>query len=86
VLPEGITYQVYDLVKSMEADLAKKGELRVDGGGGCQQFNDAVSTDLFGFNVIRPKMLETTALGAAYLRTSCRILGKYRRTTRAMVH
>jgi glycerol kinase len=65
---EGITYQVYDLVKSMEADFGKKGkELRVDGGAAVNNLMMQFQSDLFGFNVIRPKMLETTALGAAYL-------------------
>ncbi|MEC5165749.1 glycerol kinase [Flavobacterium sp. PL11] len=65
---EGITYQVYDLVKSMEADFGKKGkELRVDGGAAVNNLMMQFQSNLFGFNVIRPKMLETTALGAAYL-------------------
>ena len=65
---EGITYQVYDLVKSMEADFGKKGkELRVDGGAAVNDLMMQFQSNLFGFNVIRPKMLETTALGAAYL-------------------
>jgi glycerol kinase len=32
VPPEGIAYQVYDLVKAMEADFGKKGQIKVDGG------------------------------------------------------
>jgi glycerol kinase len=65
---EGITYQVYDLVKSMEADFGRKGkELRVDGGAAVNNLMMQFQSNLFEFNVIRPKMLETTALGAAYL-------------------
>lgn len=65
---EGIAYQVYDLVKAMEADFGKKGkELRVDGGAVANNLLMQFQSDLFGFNVIRPKTLETTALGAAYL-------------------
>lgn len=65
---EGIAYQVYDLVKAMEADFGKKGkELRVDGGAVSNNLLMQFQSDLFGFNVIRPKTLETTALGAAYL-------------------
>lgn len=65
---EGIAYQVYDLVKAMEADFGKKGtELRVDGGAAVNNLLMQFQSDLFGFKVIRPKMLETTALGAAYL-------------------
>lgn len=65
---EGIAYQVFDLTKSMEADLGKPGtELRVDGGAVVNNLMLQFQSDLFGFKVIRPKTLETTALGAAYL-------------------
>ena len=65
---EGIAYQVYDLVKAMEADFEKKGtELRVDGGAVANNLLMQFQSDLFNFKVIRPKTLETTALGAAYL-------------------
>lgn len=65
---EGIAYQVLDLAKSMEADFGRKGkELRVDGGAAINNLLMQFQSDLFGFNVIRPKTLETTALGAAYL-------------------
>lgn len=65
---EGIAYQVYDIVKAMENDAQTKGtELRVDGGASANNIMMQFQADIFGFNVIRPKMLETTALGAAYL-------------------
>jgi glycerol kinase len=65
---EGIAYQVLDLAKSMEADFGRKGkELRVDGGAAINNLLMQFQSDIFGFNVIRPKTLETTALGAAYL-------------------
>jgi glycerol kinase len=65
---EGIAYQVYDLVKAMEADFGKKGtELRVDGGAATNNCLMQFQSDLFDFKVIRPTTLETTALGAAYL-------------------
>ncbi len=65
---EGIAYQVYDLVKAMEADSKTKGtELRVDGGAVANNLLMQFQADIFGFKVIRPKTLETTALGAAYL-------------------
>lgn len=65
---EGIAYQVYDLVKAMEADSGTKGkELRVDGGAVANNLLMQFQADIFGFKVIRPKTLETTALGAAYL-------------------
>ncbi|MEN2401669.1 glycerol kinase GlpK [Flavobacterium sp. MC2016-06] len=65
---EGIAYQVYDLAKSMEADSGNAGkELRVDGGAVVNNLMLQFQSDIFGFKVIRPKTLETTALGAAYL-------------------
>jgi len=65
---EGIAFQVYDIVKSMEADANAKGtELRVDGGATANNMLLQFQADIFQFPVIRPKFLETTALGAAYL-------------------
>jgi len=65
---EGIAYQVYDIVKSMEADANAKGtELRVDGGASANNLLLQFQADIFKFPVIRPNFLETTALGAAYL-------------------
>jgi len=65
---EGIAFQVYDIVKSMEADANAKGtELRVDGGATENNLLLQFQADLFKFPVVRPKFLETTALGAAYL-------------------
>ena len=65
---EGIAFQVYDVVKAMEADSGQKGiELRVDGGAAASNLLMQIQSDLFRFRVVRPKALETTALGAAYL-------------------
>ncbi|WP_231567351.1 glycerol kinase GlpK [Lacinutrix sp. Hel_I_90] len=65
---EGIAYQVYDIVRAMEEDAHEKcTELRVDGGASANNLLLQFQSDIFGFEVIRPKMLETTALGAAYL-------------------
>ena len=65
---EGIAYQVYDIVKAMEADANAKGtELRVDGGASANNLLLQFQADIFNFPVVRPQMLETTALGAAYL-------------------
>ncbi len=65
---EGIAFQVYDVVKSMEADAkAKSLELRVDGGAAASDLLMQIQSDLFGFEIVRPKTIETTALGAAYL-------------------
>ncbi|MBP1839869.1 glycerol kinase GlpK [Formosa algae] len=65
---EGIAFQVYDIVKAMEADAGEKSiELRVDGGATASNLLMQIQSDLFGFKIIRPKTLETTAMGAAYL-------------------
>lgn len=65
---ESISYQVYEVVKAMEEDsghLLK--ELRVDGGAVKNNFLMQFQADILGRKVIRPEILETTALGAAYL-------------------
>jgi len=65
---EGIAYQVNDLLKAMEADFGGKGkELRVDGGAATNNLLMQFQSDIYGKTVTRPKTLETTALGAAYL-------------------
>lgn len=65
---EGIAFQVYDIVKAMEADSGRASlELRVDGGASASDLLMQIQSDLFGFKTTRPKTLETTALGAAYL-------------------
>ena len=65
---EGIAFQVYDIVQAMEADSGEKSiQLRVDGGAAASDLLMQIQSDLFGFKIMRPKTLETTALGAAYL-------------------
>lgn len=65
---EGIAFQVYDIVKAMEADAKEKSlELRVDGGAAASDLLMQFQSDLFDFKIIRPENLETTASGAAYL-------------------
>lgn len=65
---EGIAFQVYDIVKAMEADSGTASlELRVDGGASASDLLMQIQSDLFGVRITRPKTLETTALGAAYL-------------------
>ena len=52
----------------MEADAGtESSELRVDGGASASNLLMQIQSDLFGFKIIRPQTLETTALGAAYL-------------------
>ncbi|MDX2111966.1 MAG: glycerol kinase GlpK [Verrucomicrobiota bacterium] len=65
---ESIAFQTADLIHSMEADshIALK-ELRVDGGASRSQPLMQFQADLLRVPVIRPRCIETTALGAAYL-------------------
>jgi glycerol kinase len=65
---EGISYQVYDVLMAMENDMnGKPKEIRVDGGAIANNFLMQFQADISRCPVIRPKVLETTALGAAYL-------------------
>ncbi len=65
---ESIAYQSYDLAKAMEADAQIPiKELRVDGGATKNNFLIQFQSDVLNTKVIRPTMIETTALGAAYL-------------------
>jgi glycerol kinase len=65
---EGIAFQVADVLSAMEADSKiKLSELRVDGGASANNTLMQFQADLLDVPVIRPAILETTALGAAYL-------------------
>ena len=65
---EGIAYQVHDVLHAMQADSGiKLRELRVDGGACANNLLMQFQADLLGVPVVRPKIAETTALGAAYL-------------------
>src|SRR5678815_1122736 len=65
---EGIALQVMDVLKAMEADAGiRLKELRVDGGASANDLLMQLQADLLNVPVVRPKILETTALGAAYL-------------------
>jgi glycerol kinase len=65
---EGIALQVMDVLKAMEADSGiKLKELRVDGGASANDLLMQLQADLLNVPVVRPKVAETTALGAAYL-------------------
>jgi glycerol kinase len=65
---EGIALQVMDILKAMEADAGiKLKELRVDGGASVNNLLMQLQCDLLGVPVVRPKVNETTALGAACL-------------------
>ncbi len=65
---EAVAYQVTDVVKAMEADSGfPLSELRVDGGASRNDLLMQFQADMLGVPVVRPKVTETTALGAAYL-------------------
>jgi glycerol kinase len=65
---EGIALQVYDLAEAMKKDAqTEKFILKVDGGAAMNNFLMQLQADLLACNVTRPKVLETTAQGAAYL-------------------
>ena len=65
---ESIAFQSADVLAAMEKDAAiTLSELRVDGGAAANNLLMQFQADLLGVPVVRPKVLETTALGAAYL-------------------
>ena len=65
---EGIAYQVADLVDAMEQDCGRSiPELRVDGGASANNLLMQFQADILQTPLARPSVLETTALGAAYL-------------------
>ncbi len=65
---EGVALQVADVVEAMEHDSGVPlTELRVDGGAAANDLLMQLQADLLGVTVVRPKVTETTALGAAYL-------------------
>jgi glycerol kinase len=65
---EGIAFQVADVLSAMEADAGVPvAELRVDGGAAANNLLMQLQADVTGVPVVRAKVQETTALGAAYL-------------------
>jgi glycerol kinase len=65
---EGIAYQVNDVLTAMQADSGiKLRELRVDGGACANNLLMQFQAGVLGVPVVRPRVAETTALGAAYL-------------------
>jgi glycerol kinase len=65
---EGIAFQVRDVLTAMEADAKiRLKELRVDGGASANNLLMQFQSDLLNVPVVRPRVTETTALGAAYL-------------------
>ena len=65
---EGIAFQTMDIVGAMERDASVKlAELKVDGGASRNNLLMQFQADVLGTSVIRPKVTETTAMGACYL-------------------
>ena len=65
---ESLAYQTNDILKAMEKDSGIKiSELKVDGGASANNFLMQFQSDILDATVYRPKCVETTALGAAYL-------------------
>lgn len=65
---ESIAYQTYDVLKAMEVDAGLPiAELRVDGGATVNNLLMQFQSDILSVKVLRPAVIETTALGAAYL-------------------
>ena len=65
---ESLAYQSYDIAKAMEQDSGLSiTSLRVDGGASANNFLMQFQSDILASEVVRPKCIETTALGAAYL-------------------
>ena len=65
---ESLAYQTHDILKAMEKDSGIRiSELKVDGGASANNFLMQFQSDIIDATVYRPKCVETTALGAAYL-------------------
>jgi glycerol kinase len=65
---ESIAFQSADVLEAMQKDAgAALKELRVDGGAAANDLMMQFQADILGVAVVRPRVLETTALGAAYL-------------------
>lgn len=69
---ESIAYQVFDVVHAMESDVDKKiTSLAVDGGASVSDILMNFQADLLQADVLRPAVVETTALGVCYLAGLC---------------
>lgn len=65
---ESIAYQTRDVLDAMQEDSGiKLSQLKVDGGACANNFLMQFQSDIIGTKVRRPEVVETTALGAAYL-------------------
>ncbi|MEC8980444.1 MAG: glycerol kinase GlpK [SAR324 cluster bacterium] len=65
---EAVAFQSAEVLRSIAKDTGKSiKELRIDGGAAANDFLCQFQADLLGLNVTRPQILETTAMGAAFL-------------------
>lgn len=65
---EGIAFQIHELALAMEADTGRAiPELKVDGGASQNDLLMQFQSDLLGRDVVRPRLIDTTAFGAAFL-------------------
>ena len=65
---ESLAYQTYDVLKAMEQDLGEEiNSMKVDGGASANNLLMQFQSDITGKSAIRPSVIETTGLGAAYL-------------------
>jgi len=64
---ESVAYQSYDLFDAMKKDGLKPKFIKVDGGMAANNWFTQFLSDIINLKVVRPKVLETTALGAALL-------------------
>ena len=84
---EAIAYQSADLVSAMERDAGVKIScLKMDGGASANNFLMQFQSDILGVKIARPNVVETTALGAAYLAgLGCGVWGSVREIERLNV-
>ncbi len=65
---DSIAYQVHDVIRAIERDTGKRiTNLRVDGGAAANDYLMQFQADLIGRPIVRPRLTETTALGAGLL-------------------
>jgi len=65
---EAMAYSICDVLETMRKDSGLKiEEIRIDGGMAANEFLCRFQADILGLPVLRPKTIETTSLGAAYL-------------------
>jgi glycerol kinase len=65
---EAIAYQTKDVINAMQKDSGiKLAKLKVDGGAVANNFLMQFQADILGVDVVRPMVIETTAMGAAFL-------------------